>query len=170
MSHPFRLIPTFATALALTATAALAETPARADTGALPLAKGVLKGTGTPDLIIKPRYAGHSGLPETGFCGPWNGGNQKVYFYVTNTGSEAAPASKAFVSFGGDLSKMVGVPGLAPGQSTLRSATIPDAAWGPGGQIHGVVDILIAADHHDEVPEANVTNNYGEGSCIGPAG
>lgn len=169
MSHLLRKTPFFAAALALAATASLADGPARQSGAALPLAKGVLKGAGSPDLIIEPRYAGHNGLPKTGFCGAWNDGNQKLYFYVTNVGSEPAPASDAYVGFGGALIAMVAVPALQPGQSTLRNATIPLAAWGDS-QMHGVVDFLVAADHNDEVPEANVTNNYGEGTCIGPAG
>lgn len=158
-----------AAALALITTSALSDTTTRAS-GALPLAKGVLKGAGQPDLIIEPRYAGTNGLPKTGFCGPWNGGNQKAYFYVKNIGAEAAPASDVYIGFGGDLTQILGIPALQPGQSTLRSTAIPYEAWGPGGQIHGVVNLLIAADHNDDVAEGNVSNNYGEGACIGPAG
>lgn len=156
--------------LALASTATLADTLARADGGSRPALKGVLKGVGSPDLIIQPRYSGTNGLPKTGFCGPWNGGNQKAYFYVKNIGSDTAPASDTYIGFGGALTAAVAVPSLQPGQSTLRSVTIPLAAWGPGGQMHGAVAFLIAADHNDAVPEANVTNNYGEGTCIGPAG
>jgi hypothetical protein len=169
MSTLLHKIPLFVASIALIATAALADTPTRASGGPKSLAKGVLKGAGSPDLIIEPRYAGNSGLPNTGFCGPWNGGNQKAYFYVKNIGAEAAPASDVYVGFGGGLTAMVAVPALQPGQSTLRNTSIPLAAWG-GSQMHGVVNFLIAADHNDEVPESNVANNYGEGTCIGPAG
>jgi hypothetical protein len=169
MSNLFRKIPLFAAAIALTATASLADTPTRTSGGVQPLAKGVLKGAGSPDLIIEPRYAGNSGLPSTGYCGAWNGGDQKAWFYVKNTGSEAAPASDVYIGFGGALTAMVAVPSLQPGQSTLRSTPIPLAAWGDS-QMHGVANFLIAADHNDEVPESNVANNYGEGTCIGPAG
>jgi hypothetical protein len=168
MSTFFRKIPLFVAAIAVTATASLADTPTHTSAGIKPFAKGVLKGAGSPDLIIEPRYAGNSGLPQTGFCGPWNGGNQKAYFYVKNVGSEAAPASDVYIGFGGALTAMVAVPALQPGQSTLRNTSIPLAAWGDS-QIHGVANFLIAADHNDEVPESNVANNYGEGTCIGPA-
>jgi len=131
--------------------------------------KGVLKGVGSPDLVVLPRYAGNTFLPNTGFCGPWNGGNQSVRFYVRNVGSEAAPASVAYVGFGGSLTATVNVPALAPGQQSSRSVAVPIAAWG-SSQLHGSVNFLIAADHNDNVPESNVSNNYAQSSCIGPAG
>jgi CARDB len=169
MKRIFFKITCMATGIALTAISAIAETPTLRAATATVVDKGILKGAGSPDLIIEPRYAGSSGLPGTGFCGPWNGGNQRAYFYVTNIGSEPAPASDAYVGFGGNLVSMVAIPALQPGQSTLRNTLIPIEAWGPS-QIHGVADFLIAADHNDEVPEGNVSNNYGEGTCIGPAG
>jgi hypothetical protein len=170
MNHPFLKTIVLAVGIAATAVQVVADTPARA--GATPkheLGVGVLKGTGTPDLIILPRYAGNNDMPSTGYCGPWNGGNQSVRFYVRNVGSAQAPASDVYVFFGGNLIEMVAVPALGPGQQSSRSVAIPLAAWGPS-QIHGSANFLIAADHNDEVPEDDVTNNYGQGSCLGPAG
>jgi hypothetical protein len=154
--------------VAAAAVPALSDTAVRRDGKTLTPGIGGLKGAGVPDLIIEPRYAGHSGLPSTGYCGQWNGGNQRVYFYVRNVGSAQAPASDAYVGFGGDMISMVAVPALQPGQSSLRSVSIPLAAWGPS-QYESSADFLIAADHNDDVPEDDVTNNYGEGSCLGPA-
>jgi hypothetical protein len=170
MNHPF--LKTFCIAVGIAACAApvVAETPSRASgTTKHQLGKGVLKGAGSPDLVIVPRYAGQSGMPTTGFCGPWNGGHQSIRFYVRNVGSAQAPASDVYVSFGGSLTDIVAVPVLGPGQQSARSVEIPLAAWWPS-QIHGVASFLIAADHNDDVPEADVTNNYGQGSCVGPAG
>lgn len=155
-------------ALALAGAPALADTPARSS-GGMKLTGKVMHGNGSADLIIEPRYSGHNGLPGTGFCGPWNGGNQKLWFHVTNIGSAPAPASQTHVGFGGALSATIMVPALQPGQTVLRSVAIPLAAWGDS-QMHGVVNFLIAADHSDAVAEASVTNNYGQGSCVGPAG
>jgi hypothetical protein len=170
MNHPFLKTICLAVGIAAIAVQVVAETPSR--TSATPkreLGIGGLKGAGAPDLIIVPRYAGHSGMPTTGFCGPWNGGDQSVRFYVRNVGAAQAPASDVYVGFGGSLTETVAVPALGPGQQTARSVEIPLAAWGPS-QMHGVASFLIAADHNDEVPEDDVTNNYGEGSCVGPAG
>jgi hypothetical protein len=156
-----------AAVLALAPMSAEAESPTRRG-GPQALVTGDLKGTSSPDLIIEPRYAGNSGLPGSGFCGPWNGGNPRVYFYVRNTGLEPAPASDAYVFFGKTLNASTGVPALDAGEQSLRSVAIPEAAWGPSPD-HGAVDFLIAADHNDDVPEDDVTNNYGEGTCFGPA-
>lgn len=126
-------------------------------------------GAGTPDLIILPRYSGNNGQPNTGYCGAWNGGNQNVQFYVKNIGSAASPSSVVQVNFGGSNYGTVGVPSLAPNQQTLRSRSIPSAAWGPT-QIHASVQFLIAADHDDDMIEGSETNNYGQSKCVGPAG
>ncbi len=134
----------------------------------LGLSAGPSNGTARPDLIILPRYSGNSHLPGSGFCGPWNAGNQKVYFYVKNIGAVVAPASDVQVNFGGRNYSTVSVPALAPGQSTLRNKTIPASAWGPS-QYHTSVQFLIAADHNDAMLETSETNNYGESNCMGPA-
>lgn len=133
-------------------------------------ATGVLAGTGTirPDLIITPRYGGNSGLPNSGYCGSWNGGNQKVMFYVRNTGTANAPASHVYVGFTEGGFTTLPVPALAPGGQVLRSYDIPLAAWGPS-QYHSSANFLIAADHNDAMVETSETNNYGQSSCIGPA-
>lgn len=134
------------------------------------LATKPLQGTSTvkPDLIIVPWHNGNSGLPNSGYCGPWNGGNQKVYFYVRNVGTVAAPASDVYVGFTEGGTSEIAVPALASGQQVLRSKTIPLAAWG-GSQYHGSVNFLIAADHNDDMSEISETNNYGQSTCIGPA-
>ncbi len=129
---------------------------------------GPSHGAGQPDLIIEPRYNGNNGLPGSGFCGPWNGGNQRVYFYVRNIGSAPAPASDVQVNFGGQNFGTLAIPSLSPNQVTLRNTAIPLAAWGPT-QYHGSVNFLIAADHNDDMTETSETNNYGQGKCIGPA-
>lgn len=126
-------------------------------------------GAGQPDLVILPRYGGTNGLPQTGFCGPWNGGNQQVHFYVRNIGSAPMPSSVVQVNFGGNNYGNVAVPALAPNQQTLRTRSIPLAAWG-SSQMHGNVQFLIAADHNDAMVEASEANNYGQSNCIGPAG
>jgi len=125
-------------------------------------------GTGRADLVILPWHNGTNGQPSTGFCGPWNGGNQKVYFYVKNVGSAVAPSTDVQVNFGGANFSEITVPSLAPNQSTLRSKTIPQSAWGPT-QYHSSVQFLIASDHNDDVTEVSETNNYGQGTCTGPA-
>jgi len=129
---------------------------------------GYSNGAGTPDLVILPWKGGNSGQPNTGYCGPWNGGNQKVYFYVKNVGSGVAAASDVYVGFLGDSDSTIAIPSLAPNQSVLRSKTIPLSAWGPS-QYHSSVSFLIAADHNDETSETNVANNYGQSTCNGPA-
>jgi len=126
-------------------------------------------GAGKPDLIILPRYSGNSGLPHSGYCGAWNGGNQKVQFYVKNVGSVASPNSVVQVNFGGSNYGTIGVPSLAPNQQTLRSRSIPSEAWGPS-PYHASVQFLIAADHNDDMVEDSETNNYGQSTCMGPAG
>jgi hypothetical protein len=114
-------LPVVATALALSSTARLSDTVTRAS------------GTGQPGMITQPRHAGTNGLPKTGLCDPWNGGNQKVGLCGTN-------------------------------------ANILFAARSPGGRIHGVAGLVIAADHNDELVADTVTNTYGEGSYISPVG
>jgi len=125
-------------------------------------------GAGVADLVILPWHGGNSGQPNSGYCGPWNGGNQKIYFYVKNIGSGIAAASDVYVGFLNDSNSTISVPALAPNQATLRSKTIPLSAWGPS-QYHSSVQFLIAADHNDETSETNVTNNYGQSTCNGPA-
>ncbi len=125
-------------------------------------------GAGKADLVILPRYSGNSGLPGSGFCGPWNGGNQKVYFYVKNIGNGVAAASDAYIGFNDGYNSTITVPQLAPNQSTLRSKTIPAGAWGPT-QYHSSVQFLIAADQNDDTNETNDSNNYGQSTCMGPA-
>lgn len=132
------------------------------------LSAGPLGGAGVADLVILPWHGGNSGQPNSGYCGAWNGGNQKVYFYVKNIGSGIAAVSDVYIGFNGGYNSTITVPQLAPNQSTLRSKTIPAGAWGPT-QYHSSVQFLIAADHNDETTETNVTNNYGEGTCVGPA-
>jgi len=122
---------------------------------------------GKPDLIILPRYAGNSNMPNTGYCGAWNGGNQSVRFYVKNIGNAVAPQSYVQVNFGGSNYGLVAVPSLAPNKQIARSRAIPASAWSPGG--HSSVQFLIAADHNDAMNEISVTNNYGQGTCQGPA-
>lgn len=131
------------------------------------LSAGKSSGTGQADLVVLPWHGGNSGQPNTGFCGPWNGGNQKVYFYIKNIGSAQAPVSDVQVNFGGNNHSIVTVTSLAPNQQTLRSKTIPLSAWGPT-QYNNSADFLIAADHNDDVNESNVANNYGQSSCLGP--
>jgi hypothetical protein len=169
MSQSHLKIALLAATIAATALSAFADTPARSDGKPQRLAPGGMKGSGAPDLIIEPRYAGNNGMPLTGYCGAWNGGNQSVRFYVRNVGSAQAPASDVYIGFGGNLIAMVAVPALGPGQASQRSAAIPIEAWGHS-QIHGSANFLLAADHNDDVPEDDVTNNYGQSYCLGPAG
>jgi hypothetical protein len=140
----------------------------RAQPGA-PTAGGIIaQGPAKPDLIILPRYAGNNGQPQSGYCGPWNGGNQSVQFYVKNIGGAASAHSVVQVNFGGKNVGTLQVPALAPNQQTLRSKSIPLAAWGPS-QYHASVQFLIAADHNDDMVEASEANNYGQSTCVGPA-
>lgn len=125
-------------------------------------------GAGIADLVILPWHGGNTGLPNSGFCGPWNGGNQKVFFYVKNIGSGVAASSDVYIGFNDGYNSTITVPQLAPNQSTLRSKTIPAGAWGPS-QYHSSVQFLIAADHNDDTTETNDSNNYGQSTCNGPA-
>ncbi|VAW00065.1 hypothetical protein MNBD_ALPHA07-1925 [hydrothermal vent metagenome] len=134
----------------------------------LGLNAGRLGGAGKADLVILPRYSGNSGQPGSGFCGPWNGGNQTVYFYVKNIGNGVAASSDVYIGFNGGYNSTITVPQLAPNQRTLRSKTIPAGAWGPT-QYHSSVQFLIAADQNDDTTETNVSNNYGQSTCVGPA-
>lgn len=124
-------------------------------------------GTGQPDLVVVPWKNGSNGQPNTGFCGPWNGGNQTVKFYIRNAGSGAAGPSMAYVGFQTNT-YLINVPALNPGQQALVTRAIPAQAWGPS-QYHSSVAFQIAADHLDQTTESPVTNNYGNGHCVGPA-
>ncbi len=125
-------------------------------------------GVAKADLVILPWHSGNSGLPNSGFCGPWNGGNQKIYFYVKNVGNGIAASSDVYIGFNDGYNSTITVPQLAPNQSTLRSKTIPAGAWG-ASQYHSSVEFLIAADHNDDTTETNDSNNYGQSTCNGPA-
>ncbi|WP_343562000.1 CARDB domain-containing protein [Kiloniella sp. b19] len=131
----------------------------------------ILNGVGTPgqpDLVIEPWRNGTGGLPNSGYCGPWNGGNMAVKFYVVNKGNALAGPTVAQVNFGGTNYGTVPVPAIAPNAKRLITSQIPLAAWGPN-QYHASVNFLIAADHNDALNETDVTNNYGQGKCMGPA-
>lgn len=119
------------------------------------------------DLVIVPQYGGSGGLPGTGYCGPWNGGNPSVKFFVRNIGAKPAPASDVYVGFGGSNFVLKPVPALGAGQQVAVSHAIPASAW--SHHAHPSAGFLIAADHHDDVIEESTTNNYGDGICIGPA-
>jgi hypothetical protein len=119
------------------------------------------------DLIIVPQYGGSGGLPGTGYCGPWNGGNPSVKFFVKNIGDKAAPASDVYIGFGGSNFAVKAVPAIGAGQQVAVSHPIPANAW--SNHAHPSVQVLVAADHNDDVTEESVANNYGNGTCIGPA-
>lgn len=133
-------------------------------------ATGVLSGTMElrPDLVILPAAGGNSGQPNSGYCGPWNGGDQSVRFYVRNIGNTQASASHVQVNFGGPYHDMLQVPALAPNQQVLMTRDIPIGAWG-STQIHSSANFLIAADHLDAMNEVSEANNYGQSKCVGPA-
>ena len=132
------------------------------------LTLGTTGGGGAADLVILPANGGNNGQPGTGFCGPWNGGDQSVRFYVRNVGSANATASHVQINFGGAFHGMRQVPALAPNQQVLITEEIPLAAWGPS-QYHSSVNFLIAADHLDAMNEPNEGNNFGQSLCVGPA-
>ena len=121
-----------------------------------------------PDLIIVPKYnGGNNGLPNTGYCGPWNGGQPSVIFYVKNAGNKMAAASDVYIGFGGGLIAIKPVPAIGAGQQVQIGQLIPPNAW--SNQAHPSVNFLIAADHNDDLDEESVANNYGQSTCIGPA-
>lgn len=120
-----------------------------------------------PDLIILPKYNGNNGLPNTGYCGPWNGGHQSVIFYVKNAGDKMAAASNVYIGFGGGLVAIKPVPAIGAGQQVQIGQLIPQNAW--SNHAHPSANFLIAADHNDDLDEESVTNNYGQSTCIGPA-
>jgi len=137
--------------------------------GIYSLTLGITKGGGgAADLAIFPANGGSNGQPNSGYCGPWNGGNQSVRFYVRNVGNANATASHVQVNFGGPYHGLVQVPALGPNQQILITEAIPIAAWG-ASQYHSSVDFLIAADHLDAMNEPNEGNNFGQSLCMGPA-
>ncbi len=124
------------------------------------------------DIIVLPKYGGNGGLPNTGFCGSWNGGNQSVKLVVKNNGATQAAASVTYVEFRANFAPYqwpvnVATPALAPGQTQNVSVPIPADAWSHNA--HPSVNFYLAGDVLKMVAETNETNNSKLSSCIGPA-
>ncbi|MFD2205433.1 CARDB domain-containing protein [Kiloniella antarctica] len=157
------------------------QTPARARTIKKPNngpVFGLPGGTGTPDLVVLPASAGSSGMPNNGYCGSWNGGNQSIRWIIRNNGTALAPASVVSVGFDVPLGlpwndtypaqQSLNVPPLAPGQQFLMSHPIAPASWTPTG--HPSVRFGFFADYHATINEISEANNHVEDAfCLGPA-
>lgn len=132
--------------------------------------KGNSNGAGKPDLVVQARFNGNNGLPNTGYCGAWNGGNQSVVWRLKNVGSVPSPASQVWVSFDPQDFNMlmkVNAPALAPGQTANMHVNIPAGAW--SNNAHPSVNFSWHADGQWIIDEASEANNGGSSNCIGPA-
>ena len=143
----------------------------------------ISNGVGSPDLVIRyPSQAPCAGnscnsspppsthLPGSGFCGPWAGGNQRVYFLVVNIGS--GPSANSLVgieysdAYAGNF-YVQSAPSLQPGESVLLSFNVPAIAWTPGS--HSSYHFILSADQQNSVAETNERNNHESSYCMGPA-
>ncbi|WP_020593466.1 hypothetical protein [Kiloniella laminariae] len=144
-----------------------------------PVIFGAPGGTGTPDLVVLPAYGGSSGMPNTGYCGSWNGGNQSVRWIVRNTGTAQAASSVVSLGFAVPLgqpwsdkyptNQVINVPALAPGQQIQMAYAIPAISWTPTA--HPSVTFGFAADYHqDNLEQGGEGNNLVSNAfCLGPA-
>lgn len=129
------------------------------------LSAGGTQGIAKPDLRIEPWKGGSSGMPNTGYCGPWNGGNMKIYFYVKNVGNAAIQPTLGITEFEGGKFVTFGAPALSPGQKKLVSMTLPANA------IEGLNDstsFTMKANYMHKFGESNYLNNGSTGHCLGP--
>ncbi|MEO1138220.1 MAG: CARDB domain-containing protein [Pseudomonadota bacterium] len=125
-------------------------------------------GTGNfPDLIVFASNAITNGLPGTGFCGAWNGGNPSLNIVVGNVGNVQAGQSQLSVQFSNGSIDNVNVPALNSGQNAVINVPIPGSAW--TAPFHGHVQFDITANSTNVVPEGNLSNNTESSICIGPA-
>ena len=134
------------------------------------LTTGTSKGGGSgnlPDLVPMQNFSGNNGLPQTGYCGPWNGGDPSLHIRVRNFGGVPAGVSQLTVQFSSGHIDNVNVPALAPGASALVTVPVPDAAW--SAQYHGNVQFNMTANSTNSVAESNLSNNTSSSQCIGPA-
>ncbi|WP_421783521.1 hypothetical protein [Kiloniella litopenaei] len=133
---------------------------------------------GTPDLVVLPASGGTNGMPNTGYCGSWNGGNQSIRWIIRNVGTGMAPASVVSVGFDVPLGQpwndtyptqqSLNVPPLAPGQQFMMSHPIDPVSWSPTA--HPLVSFGFFADYHANIDEISEANNHVEyARCLGPA-
>ncbi|WP_417454429.1 CARDB domain-containing protein [Kiloniella sp.] len=133
---------------------------------------------GTPDLVVLPASAGTNGMPNSGYCGSWNGGNQSIRWLIRNVGTGMAPASVVSVGFDVPLGQpwndtyptqqSLNVPPLAPGQQFAMSHPIDPVSWSPTA--HPIVSFGFFADYHATIDEVSEANNHVEyARCLGPA-
>ncbi|MCZ4280284.1 hypothetical protein O4H49_05820 [Kiloniella laminariae] len=144
-----------------------------------PVIFGAPGGPGIPDLVVLPAYGGSSGMPNTGYCGSWNGGNQSVRWIVRNNGTAQAASSAVSLGFAVPLgqpwsekyptNQVLNVPSLAPGQQIQMSFAIPAVSWSPTA--HPSVTFGFAADYHqDNLEQGGEGNNLVSNAfCLGPA-
>ena len=174
-----------AAALLGTATVASAQVRTTPTVKAPPVVGGgviISRGVAKPDLILVypydvPCMNGNcalpptSHLPNTGFCGPWNGGNQQVRLKIANVNATPAAATQVRISYlysGAGLQSVANVPALASGQTHVVNFNVPAGAWAPG--LHSSLHYTIQADSGLVVAESNESNNSATSHCIGPAG
>ncbi|MEH6633351.1 MAG: hypothetical protein V7776_21255 [Halopseudomonas aestusnigri] len=139
---------------------------------------GLPEGMGTPDLVVLPASGGSNGMPNNGYCGSWDGGNQSIRWIIRNNGTALAPASVVSVGFDVPLGlpwnntypaqQSLNVPALAPGQQFLMSHPIAAVSWTPTG--HPSVSFGFFADYLANINEISEANNHVEHAfCLGPA-
>lgn len=140
----------------------------------------ISSGVGSPDLVVASPYASlcigcrvpaSAHLPESGYCGPWNGANQKVRVNVVNAGSAPSGPSQVRINFlysGSGLQAIANVPPIDAGNgSYLVEFNVPAGAWSPGG--HSSYHFTLTADSSGAVSESNEGNNTATSYCMGPA-
>lgn len=143
----------------------------------------ISSGVGSPDLIVAPPYLipciddirncrapRMTHLPESGYCGPWNGGNQKVRLNVINIGTAQSGLTQVNIEYlysGAGLTAAAVVPSLQPGETFLVEFSVPAGAWAPGG--HSSYHYRLIVDIPGSVSESNEGNNVETSHCLGPA-
>lgn len=143
----------------------------------------IISGTRRPDLKIMEPYfilcfndkcsptPEITHLPDSGYCGPWDGGDMKIRLIVLNFSSIPAGASQVRIDYlyhGQGLFSVANVPALGHNEIHALEFDVPDGAWAPG--LHSSLHFTIGADSAGHVAEMNEDNNTETSYCLGPAG
>ena len=142
----------------------------------------ITSGVAKPDLILVypydvPCMNGNcalppvSHMPNTGFCGPWNGGNQQVRLKIANVNATPAAATQVRINYlyaGAGLQTVANVPALGANQTHVVNFNVPAGAWSQSD--HPTLHYTIQADSGLVVAESNENNNSATSLCMGPAG
>lgn len=134
-----------------------------------PIIGFLVEGVLASDLVVLPYAEGPTGPQGSGFCGTWDGTQQKVRMVIKNAGATPSNPSQMSLTFRNpdDQSwemSVVHLPAIAAGQSETIFYPIPNWAWSVEATSKAV--FAGAIDIKGATAEKNEDNNVYGGTCL----